>query len=60
MRFELRTTDDGDLTLCAEGRSARELLDDDAALVRVFDADSWEHAMAQYHAHQGWGPYRPA
>jgi len=63
MRFELWKTDDGDLTVCAqgaEGRSVRALLEDDASLVRVFDADSWEHAMAQHHAYMGWRPYRPA
>ncbi|MFF3735064.1 hypothetical protein ACFYXM_33495 [Streptomyces sp. NPDC002476] len=40
--------------------SARDLLDDGPSLIHVFDADTWELAMAQYHAYMGWGPYRPA
>jgi len=30
-----------------------------AVLVQVIDADSWNDAMGQYHAIQGWEPYKP-
>jgi hypothetical protein len=28
-------------------------------LLKVFEAESWDHAMQQYHEWQGWEPYKP-
>lgn len=30
-----------------------------SVLVKTFEAESWNDAMAQYHAWQGWEPYKP-
>ncbi|MFF9401909.1 MULTISPECIES: hypothetical protein [unclassified Streptomyces] len=62
MRFELRRAGEADITPCAEGapgRSVRDLLDDDASLIHVFDADGWELAMARHHAYMGVGTLPP-
>ena len=31
----------------------------DSILVKVFDAESWNDAMSQYHEFKGWEPYKP-
>lgn len=28
-------------------------------LLKVFEAESWDDAMRQYHEWQGWEPYKP-
>jgi hypothetical protein len=28
-------------------------------LLKVFEAESWDEAMRQYHKWQGWEPYQP-
>jgi len=62
VRCEPWTDAEGRLTLCPEdepGDSARATLSADASLTHVFDAETWEQAMTQYHSHMGWGPYKP-
>ncbi|WP_415648666.1 hypothetical protein [Stackebrandtia soli] len=59
MRYELWESEDGELTLSPEGVPPPAPLDADATPLHVFEADTWERAMAQYHDHMGWGPYRP-
>ena len=42
-----------------ENASARQMLETDARLLKIFEAEDWNDACTQKHAFLGWEPYEP-
>ena len=63
LRHEVWRDPEGDsFEFCIAARRADELrvkIAPRSELVRVIYAETWEEAMAQYHAWQGWDAWRP-
>ncbi len=59
-RYELWEDPDGSLTLFPfADDSARKVLDPNAKLLKIFEADSWEEACQMKNDFMGWGLYVP-
>lgn len=43
----------------ASDERGRDLIPDDAQLILVVEAESWEEAQAKKHDFLGWEPYKP-
>lgn len=61
MKYELwQSKGDSSLTMLPENyRWKKAILEDDAALLKVFEAPTWEDAQRQKHEFLGWEPYKP-
>ncbi len=42
-----------------ENESARQMVETDARLLKIFKAEDWNDACTQKHAFLGWEPYEP-
>lgn len=59
--YELWQNEDGSYDFFpSHNESARVLLDDNAQLIKKFEANSWEAARQQQYEFLGWGNYQPA
>lgn len=59
MNYELWNSESGYSFFPTGNESARQLLDPDANLVQIFEAESWDEARGQMHRFLGWEPYKP-
>ena len=59
MKYELWKDNDSLSFFPEDNDSARQLLEPDAILIKIIEAEDWTQAMIQYHKYMGWEPYKP-
>lgn len=59
MKYELWYSDGSHTFFPEDNENARQLLEPDAELVTIFEADTWDDACAQRNQFLGWGDSQP-